>query len=95
MLANHKLARSIADVSFYEVRRQFEYKAQGVWYVSRYAPTSKACSGCGKVHDMPLSKRKMICDCKLCIDRDLNAAINIVRWASPDTKPVDKEALAM
>ena len=95
MLANHKLARSIADVSFYEVRRQFEYKAQGVWYVSRYAPTSKACSGCGKVHDMPLSKREMICDCRLCIDRDLNAAINIVRWASPDTKPVDKEALAM
>jgi len=35
------------------------------------------CSGCGQLHDMPLDKRTMDCDCGLVIDRDTNAAINI------------------
>lgn len=40
--------------------------------------TSKGCYVCGKIHDMPLVKRIMICDCGNNIDRDRNSAINIM-----------------
>lgn len=39
--------------------------------------TTKRCCECGKLHDMPLSKRLMECDCGNVLDRDINAAINI------------------
>jgi len=41
--------------------------------------TSKACHSCGKLHDMPLFKRNMVCDCGNIIDRDRNSAINIMK----------------
>ncbi len=82
MLGNHKLAKSIADQGFYEFRRQLQYKCQ--WYgcdlvvVDRFFPSSKTCSNCGHVQDMPLSFRTYDCpDCGLSIDRDLNASINL------------------
>jgi putative transposase len=40
--------------------------------------TSKRCYVCGKIHDMPLWKRTMVCDCGNNIDRDRNSAINIM-----------------
>jgi putative transposase len=40
--------------------------------------TSKGCYVCGKMHDMPLSKRIMKCDCGNNIDRDRNSAVNIM-----------------
>ncbi len=40
--------------------------------------TSKMCYVCGKIHDMPLWKRNMECDCGNYIDRDRNSAINIM-----------------
>lgn len=40
--------------------------------------TSKRCHMCGKIHDMHLWKRIMICDCGNVIDRDRNSAINIM-----------------
>jgi putative transposase len=88
MVKNHKLAKAISDVAFGEIRRQFEYKANEVLYVNRFAPSSKTCCECRLVHDMPLSKRIMDCECGNKIDRDLNAAINILRWATP-IMPVD------
>lgn len=81
MLKNHKLAKAIADVSFFELRRQLEYKCD--WYgkeltvIDRWFPSTKMCSGCGQLHEMPLAKRTMECDCGLTINRDVNAAINI------------------
>ncbi|NEN88121.1 MAG: IS200/IS605 family element transposase accessory protein TnpB [Okeania sp. SIO3H1] len=82
MMANHKLAKSIADQGFYEFRRQLEYKTQ--WYGSelvvadRFFPSSKTCSNCGHVQDMPLHLRTYDCpECGLSIDRDLNASINL------------------
>jgi putative transposase len=53
MLKNHHLAQAIADVGFYEFKRQLRYTA--VWYGSqlmvadRWYPSSKTCSGCGWV----------------------------------------------
>ncbi len=74
MLANHKLAKSIADQGFYEFRRQLEYKTQ--WYgselvvIDRFFPSSKTCSNCGRVQDMPLNLRTFNCpECGLSIDR--------------------------
>ena len=41
----------------------------------RFEPTSKTCSNCGFIQEMPLSKR--VFDCGISIDRDLNASLNI------------------
>jgi putative transposase len=83
---NRKLAKAIADVGMHEFKRQLEYKAG--WYgreitiISRWFPSTQLCSSCDKRHHMPLSKRRMICDCGLNMDRDLNAAINIDKAGS-------------
>ncbi|MDR3170710.1 MAG: transposase [Treponema sp.] len=94
MAQNHHLARSILDVSFYEIGRQLSYKAKELRLVGHFAPSSKTCSSCGHVkHDLTLKDRIYVCpDCGLAIDRDLNGAINISRWATP-VPDVDKKAL--
>jgi putative transposase len=82
MLKNRRLAKAIADVGMCELKRQLMYKAH--WYgkevhmISRWEPTSKQCSSCHKMHDMVLSKRSISCECGLVLDRDENAAINIL-----------------
>jgi putative transposase len=87
MLRNHHLAQAIADAGFAEFRRQLLYKA--LWYgsrvviVNRWEPTSKRCSQCGWVDaDLTLADRVFCCTtCGLTIDRDLNAAINLLTLA--------------
>ncbi len=91
MMKNRRLARVIADVGFYEFRRQLEYKCQ--WYgselviVSRTFPSSKMCSRCGhRKKELSLSEREYECEqCGLEIDRDLNAALNLVAVSLPET----------
>ena len=85
MLKNHKLAKSISDVSWSEFVRQLEYKAN--WYerkiikVPTFYPSSKTCSSCGNIKEtLTLSERIYLCECcGLEIDRDYNASINILR----------------
>ena len=82
MMANHKLAQSIADCGFYEFKRQLLYKAEKfgseIMLADRWYPSSKTCSNCGNIQNMPLSERVYSCDkCSQAIDRDLNAAINL------------------
>jgi putative transposase len=87
MLKNHKLAQAVSDSNFGEIRRQLEYKASwhGVYLVviDRWFPSSKMCSACGWIdEDQDLSDRVFVCqECGLVIDRDLNAAINILHEA--------------
>ena len=86
MLQNHKLAAAISDCGFYEFRRQLEYKAQWcgtkVCLVDQWFPSTQLCSGCGAKQPMALSKRQYDCFCcKLSIDRDLNAARNLLNYA--------------
>jgi putative transposase len=87
MLKNHKLAQAVADTGMGEIRRQLEYKASrsGVHLVviDRWFPSSKMCSACGWIdEDQDLSDRVFICqECGLVIDRDLNAATNILHEA--------------
>ena len=88
MMANRKLARAVADVGFYEARRQLTYKAK--WYermleiIDRWFPSSKLCSGCGWKHPtLTLSDRTFHCGgCGSSIDRDENASINIENYTT-------------
>nr|WP_272937155.1 RNA-guided endonuclease TnpB family protein [Scytonema sp. HK-05] len=88
MLANHKLAKAIADMSFFEFRRQLTYKCQlygsKLVVVDRWFPSSKTCSNCGtKKETLGLNERVFECGhCGFVIDRDLNAAINLKRSGS-------------
>jgi putative transposase len=87
LLKNHRLAQSIADASFHEFRRQPTYKALqagcAIVLADRFYPSTLLCSGCGhKKESLPLSERVYCCEaCGLIIDRDLNAARNLVAWA--------------
>jgi putative transposase len=91
MLKNRRLARAIAEVGFYEFRRQLEYKCR--WYGAQFIttprtyPSSKKCSSCGcKKKSLSLSEREYDCEqCGLRIDRDLNAALNLVTVSLPET----------
>ena len=82
MMKNHRLAKSIGDVSWSEFNRQLKYKCKWNFKhyikIGRFEPTSKMCSSCGCIQEMPLSKRIFNCpDCGTSIDRDLNASVNI------------------
>ncbi|CAH0293480.1 hypothetical protein SRABI118_04150 [Massilia sp. Bi118] len=88
MLANARLARAIADVGFYEFRRQLLYKAPrygtDIVLADRWYPSSKLCSHCG-VRNASLSLGEHAWTCAACgahHGRDLNAAINLQRLAT-------------
>lgn len=67
MMANHKLAKAIADMGSYEFRRQLDYKCQlydsKLVVVDRFYPSSKKCSSCDVVKEaLSLSERVFCCD---------------------------------
>lgn len=84
MVKNHKLARAVSDAGFGMLRKYIEYKAiaRGVNVIvaDRFFASSKTCCKCGSIHDMPLEKRQMVCDCGNNISRDLNASINLEKY---------------
>lgn len=91
MMANRHLSRCIADMGFFEFRRQLEYKSEmrgsTVVVADRWFPSSKTCSACGCVQkEMPLSIRKWQCpNCGTQHDRDVNASINLRNYAVSST----------
>ena len=85
MVKNHHLAKSISDVSWYELTRQLEYKSKwnGREYVriDTFYASSQLCFGCGyqNTDTKDLSVREWICpNCGTKHDRDINAAKNIL-----------------
>ncbi|MEH2360711.1 RNA-guided endonuclease InsQ/TnpB family protein [Nostoc sp.] len=87
MMANRKLSKAIADMGFYEFRRQLEYKTQlhgsKLVIVDRFYPSSKTCSNCGvKKESLSLKERVFKCEhCGFECDRDLNASVNLSKAA--------------
>ncbi len=91
MVRNRRLSRSIADMGFFEFRRQLEYKAAmrggQVVVADRWYPSSKTCSDCGhRLDELPLSVREWTCPvCCAVHDRDVNAAVNLKNMAVSST----------
>lgn len=85
MVKNHSLARSISNQGWSEFVSMLEYKSK--WYgremvkIDRFYPSSKTCSECGsKNNNLTLNDREWICSsCGCVLDRDVNAAKNILR----------------
>jgi putative transposase len=91
MLGNHRLARAIADMGFYELRRQLTYKAAWrggqIVVIDRWYPSSKTCSCCGfTLERLALGQRRWCCPgCGVEHDRDVNAATNLRDMAVSST----------
>lgn len=88
MIKNRHLARAIGEMGFYDFIRILEYKCEqlGIELIKadRFYPSSKTCSHCGCINKgLKLSDRIFICpDCGFVIDRDYNAAINLMNYSS-------------
>ncbi len=81
MVKNHCLAKSISDAGWYKFRVWLEYFAKVFGRVTvavNPAYTSQECSSCGTVVKKSLSTRTHVCRCGCELDRDHNAAINIL-----------------
>lgn len=84
MSKNHKLAKSLVDEGWYQFTEMLKYKME--WYggqlikIDRYFASSKTCVVCGhKIKKLPLYMREWTCpQCGEVLDRDLNAAYNIL-----------------
>ena len=86
LLKNRHLARAIQEQCFSSFKEKIKYKCEfyGIEFIEcdTFFPSSKTCSCCGNVKkELKLSERKYICDeCGFEIDRDYNAAINLMRY---------------
>lgn len=85
MMKNHRFARAVGDASFFEFRRELEYKA--AWYgrtvsvIDPFYPSSQLCHCCGYRNAEVRNPGVRDWDCPQCgahHDRDHNAAINIL-----------------
>ncbi len=84
MVKNHKLAKSISDASWSMFRTWLEYF--GKVFTRKIVAvkphfTSQNCSSCGEIVKKSLSVRTHVCSCGCVLDRDHNAAINILNRA--------------
>lgn len=85
MMKNHNLAKSIQELSLNKFNTILTYKCN--WYgrgmieIDRFYPSTKLCSNCGyKNVELTLDDRTWKCpNCGMNHDRDLNAAINIMK----------------
>ncbi len=87
MARNRRLSRALLDAGIASFVATLEKKAARfgavVEKVSQWFASSQICSGCGERKVMPLSVRKYACTtCGLLLDRDHNAAINILNYTS-------------
>jgi putative transposase len=95
MTRNRRLARAVSDQGFGQARRMLAYKTAwngGTLTVAgRWFPSSKTCSACGTAKaKLSLSERTYRCDgCGLVLDRDVNAARNLLRLAASGAESIN------
>ena len=93
---NHNLASAILDSAWGRLRRLTAYKAErrgGRVMLVNPSGTSQKCSGCGNVEHLELSDRTFTCSaCGLTLDRDVNAARNILQRGL-ERAPVEEKPL--
>jgi putative transposase len=88
LVKNHCLAKSINDAGWYQFRKWLEHfgiKFGRITIAVNPAYTSQECSSCGIVVKKSLSMRTHACRCGFVLDRDWNAAINILSLALSTT----------
>jgi IS605 OrfB family transposase len=97
---NRCLARAISDQGFGQARRMLGYKTYRnggrLILADRFYPSSKTCSGCGAVKaKLPLHVRMYECErCGLVLDRDVNAARNLLGLAASGAERVNASGSA-
>lgn len=95
MVSNHNLAKYISDAGWSEFTRQLSYK--GSWYgchigqIDRFFPSSKRHFKCGYIYEnLTLAEREWFCpECQEWVDRDENAAKNILNWYTVGTTGIN------
>jgi putative transposase len=100
MTKNHRLAGAIVDQGFGRIRQMLAYKT--AWkggrlvFADRFYPSSKTCSGCGTVKaKLALSERTYQCgNCGLAVDRDVNAARNLLKLAANGAESINARGAA-
>lgn len=88
LVKNRCLAKSINDAGWYQFRRWLEYfgiKFAKVTVAVNPRLTSQECSNCGTMIKKSLSMRTHVCQCGFVLDRDYNAALNILSRALSTT----------
>jgi len=88
LVKNHCLAKSINDAGWYQFRKWLEHfgiKFGRITIAVSPAYTSQECSSCGTLIKKSLSMRTHACKCGFVLDRDWNAAINILKLALSTT----------
>jgi len=83
IIANHHLAKSVSDSGWSEFVRQLKYKSEwnGVYFgqIDRFFPSSKRHYSCGWINEsLSLKDREWTCQCGQVVERDFNAAQNIL-----------------
>jgi len=84
LVKNHCLAKSINDALWDQFRKWLEHfgvKFGKITIAVNPAYTSQECSSCGEIVKKSLSMRTHACQCGFVLDRDWNAAINILKIA--------------
>jgi putative transposase len=84
LVKNHCLAKSINDAGWYQFRKWLEHfgvKFGKITVAVNPAYTSQECSNCGTLIKKSLSVRTHACQCRFILDRDWNAAKNILKLA--------------
>ena len=87
MVKNHCLAQAVSDAAWYGFVSKILYKAEkvgkAIFKIGQFEPSSKNCHVCGYHNsELTLKDREWKCpECNTLHDRDINAAINIKKFA--------------
>jgi putative transposase len=84
MVRNRHLAKSLSDASMGLFVNMLAWKAEraGRTFIKadQWFASSRTCSGYGRIHDMPLARQWMTCECGMELDRNENAPVNLLGY---------------